>query len=102
MADIGCPGTATLRSSRTRSSTGVLTDSNSRSAAARAQRAVLRDLVAQTNAARCAGPCLKSAGATTAPTPGARCRRIWWTFWIVVRCTATARGEVEVRCTVEG
>lgn len=102
MPTIACPGSQVLSSSRTRTSAGIFTESNRRAAATRAHQAVLADLVAQVNAARCTGPCLKSTGPTVAPAPGATCRRIWWTFWIAVRCTATARGQVEVHCTVEG
>ncbi len=102
MVTINCPGTHTFRSTKTRTSTGVFTNSNREDAATRAQTAVLNDLTNQVNQAVCAEGCLKVSGQTNAPTPTATCRRIWWTFWIVIRCSATATGSVTVQCTVQG
>ena len=102
MTTINCPGTETFRSTKTRTSTGVFTKSNRRAAASRAQTAVLNDLTNQVNQAVCEDGCLKVVGQTNAPASVASCRRIWWTFWIVIRCRATATGSVVVKCEIQG
>ncbi|WP_126453948.1 hypothetical protein [Sulfuriflexus mobilis] len=99
---IDCPGQHTFTSSKTRTSWGVSTSSNRRTAIARAQAAVLNDLTNQINAAQCAPGCLKVPGGTNAPVPTATCERKWWALWIVVRCASTATASATVQCTVQG
>jgi len=102
MTTIDCPGSVSLSSSKTRTSTGVFTDSNSKNAINEARNAVLKDLVDQVNAASCADGCFKVTGDTSTPEPTVRCKRNWWTLWIVVECSATASGNVTVECKVQG
>ena len=97
---IDCPGTHTLTSRRTRTSWGVSQASNSRTASARAQAAATADLRDQLNDASCDDGCVKVSGTTTVPSPPATCKRMWWTFWIVIRCKATAIGTLSVECRV--
>ena len=102
MTSIDCPGSKTFNSTQTRTSSGIFTGSNSRAAVTEAHNAVLNDLVEQVNQASCAGGCRKVSRDTDAPTPTAKCERVWWTLWIMVRCSATANGSVVVDCKAIG
>lgn len=99
---IPCPGSDTVRSTMTATSTGISTNNTARDAANDARNNVLDDLKKQVDAASCEGGCIKVAGPTNAPLPNARCRRLWWTLWIAVRCSATANGSVVVDCQMQG
>ncbi|MFQ5568316.1 MAG: hypothetical protein ACE5G0_01495 [Rhodothermales bacterium] len=93
-----------LTSTRRRRSTGVFTDSNRREAATRATRAVSEHLTQQIDGITCTPPCFKEPpGAFTINVrQPVRCKRYWFTFFIVVRCWATADGSVTLRCRVPG
>jgi hypothetical protein len=99
---IPCPGSETVTSTQTATNTGISTKNTARDAANEARNDVLDDLKQKVDAAECQGGCIKVVGATNAPLPNARCRRLWWTLWIAVRCTATATGSVDVKCEIQG
>ncbi len=102
MATIDCPGTDTLNSIKTRTSVGIFEKSNKQTAATRALTSVLSDLTAQVNQVVCQGGCLKVPRQTNSPPPVPTCKRIWWTLWIAIKCSATATGSVVVECVING
>ena len=101
MPVIDCGKSITLKSSKTDTGYAIRRNGACSKAQANAQRAVNTDLNAQQQQYTCKQPCdnlvpVPKLKITTHPC--ANCGRVWWTLFILVRCDASADGEMVLTC----